>query len=86
MYLLLSDKELIDFLIEKINYARIFADIPIEWNLTEEYLSTLDEKYLTKEKFIPKFKERVLGLIQSDIQLHLKYVIPLYLIFHLFVL
>ncbi len=74
MYLLLSDKELIDFLIEKINYARIFADIPIEWNLTEEYLSTLDEKYLTKEKFIPKFKERLLGLIQSDIQLHLKHI------------
>lgn len=74
MYLLLSNKELIDFLIEKINYAKKFADIPISWTQTNDYISTIDEKYLVAEKFVPKFKERVAGLIASDLQNHIKFI------------
>lgn len=74
MYLLLSNKELIDFLIEKINYAKKFADTPMSWTETDSYISDIDEKYLTSRKFVPKFKERVAGLVASDLQNHIKFI------------
>jgi len=72
MYLLLSNKEIIDFLIEKIDYAKKFANVPISWTETEEYISSIDEKYLVGEKFIPKFKQRVAALVESDLFNHIK--------------
>jgi len=74
MYLLLSNKELIDFLIEKINYVKKIANTPVPWTQTDEYISTIDEKYLISKKFIPKFKERVAGLVASDLQNHIKFI------------
>ncbi len=73
MYLLLNNKEIAHYLLSLIDYKKIIKEEPeLTWTNIEQYLSTVDSKYLSNIKFIPKFKQKVKYFIEQDIDSYIQ--------------
>lgn len=72
MYLILNRQEIAEFLSSTISFKKLIDDSDIDWAETRSYISTVEEKYLTGAKFVPKFKSRVLQTLEIDLQNYIK--------------
>jgi len=67
MYLLITDKEIAQFLSSVVNYKISLKSMQISWSNTNEYLGNFDKKILTTTQGKQKFKEKIKKAVSKDL-------------------